>query len=173
MSQHLNIEIKARCKNIETLHQKLLAKGADFKGVDHQTDTYYRVPKGRLKLRQGNIEKTLIHYDRPDQAEPGASIVNLYHPDDDDSLKATLDHALEQLVVVDKQRRIYFIDHIKFHLDKVDALGEFVEIEVINKQNKFSEAELQEQCYFYMDYLDIKSEDLIKQSYSDLLLGKR
>lgn len=170
MSQHLNIEIKARCYDIPLLHKKLLAKGADFKGVDHQIDTYYRVPKGRLKLRQGNIEKTLIHYDRPNQAEPGASIVHLYHPQDDVALKSTLDSALEQLVVVEKWRRIYFISHIKFHLDKVAGLGEFVEIEVINKDDRFTQEGLLSHCEYYMEYLGIKKADLIDVSYSDLLM---
>ena len=59
---HTNIEIKARCAQPEKATQILRRKGADFKGLDHQTDTYYKVPKGRLKLRRGNIENTLIFY---------------------------------------------------------------------------------------------------------------
>ena len=59
---HTNIEIKACCAAPEEIREVLAEQGADFKGIDHQTDIYYKVPKGRLKLRQGNIENSLIFY---------------------------------------------------------------------------------------------------------------
>jgi adenylate cyclase class IV len=52
----LNVEIKARCVNADFIRKYLLSENADFKGVDEQTDTYFNVPNGRLKLREGNIE---------------------------------------------------------------------------------------------------------------------
>ena len=63
---YLNIEIKARCTDSRFIRDYLLSRGADFKGTDHQTDTYFNVPHGRLKLREGNIENNLIFYIRPD-----------------------------------------------------------------------------------------------------------
>ena len=57
-------EIKCRITNPEKQHDRLIELGAAFKGVDHQIDTYYKVDKGRLKLREGNIENTLIRYHR-------------------------------------------------------------------------------------------------------------
>ena len=59
---HTNIEIKAHCKDPEKIKNILTERDADFKGLDYQTDTYYKVPKGRLKLRRGNIENSLIFY---------------------------------------------------------------------------------------------------------------
>ena len=65
---HINIEIKARSNNQDRIRDILKSKNADFKGIDHQIDTYFNVPKGRLKLREGNIENNLIFYERKNQA---------------------------------------------------------------------------------------------------------
>ncbi|HPJ79511.1 MAG TPA: hypothetical protein PK489_12035, partial [Prolixibacteraceae bacterium] len=62
-----NIEIKARTGRGEAIRKILLEAGAEFRGTDHQKDTYFRVSSGRLKLREGNIENQLIHYRRADQ----------------------------------------------------------------------------------------------------------
>ncbi|MBI2551085.1 CYTH domain-containing protein [Candidatus Uhrbacteria bacterium] len=64
---HINIEIKARCQNQDAIREILRSRGAVFKGTDHQIDTYFRTPKGRLKLREGNIENVLVFYEREDQ----------------------------------------------------------------------------------------------------------
>ena len=58
----INSEIKARCADQEAVRHYLREHGADFKGTDHQIDTYFDVPEGRLKLRQGPIENNLIFY---------------------------------------------------------------------------------------------------------------
>jgi len=171
MSQRLNIEIKARCFNPARICKLLEAKNADFRGVDHQVDTYFRVPGGRLKLRQGNIETALIHYRRDNQAGPKRSEVLLYHPVETPDLKAILKKALGILTVVDKYRHIYFIDNVKFHVDEVKGLGAFCEIEVINKNGSMEEAEMHKQCARYLDYLNIEEDDLIEVSYSDLIIN--
>jgi adenylate cyclase class 2 len=75
---HIIIEIKAKCADHEPIRQILLEKGADFRGTDHQIDTYFKVPNGRLKLREGNIENTLIHYERENEEGPKQSNVTLY-----------------------------------------------------------------------------------------------
>lgn len=167
---HLNVEIKARTDRAEAIKKILEDNNARFVGIDHQIDTYFKVPKGRLKLRQGKIEKTLIHYQRPDQAGPKQSQVSLHHPTADASLKEVLEHALDTLVVVDKQRAIYFIDNVKFHIDEVQGLGEFVEIEAIDTDGTIGLDHLHDQCEYYLQLLGIKSTDLVDQSYSDLLM---
>lgn len=169
---HLNIEIKARCQHQEAIRQLLLERNADFRGTDHQIDTYFEVPKGRLKLRVGNIENNLIHYNRPDQAGPKASEVHLYQPTDSAALSALLQAALGVKVVVDKQREIYFLDNVKFHLDTVKALGTFVEIEAIDADGSIGAERLHEQCQHYLRLFAIAEEDLLQNSYSDMLLEK-
>ncbi len=167
---HINIEIKAKSSNSNRVRKILKSKKADFKGIDHQVDTYFKVNSGRLKLREGNIENYLIHYQREDQEGPKQSNVTLFKSPS--TLKDILTKSLGLLVVVDKQREIYFIENIKFHIDKVKDLGSFIEIEVIDKDGVIGKAKLLEQCKQYMELFGVKAEDLISCSYSDLLLDK-
>lgn len=166
-----NVEIKAHCGALEPLEQLLLAEGADYKGLDHQIDTYFEVPNGRLKLREGNIECALIHYNRANQTTAKRSEIHYYQPTDKvTDLKQTLEAALGIKVVVDKKRHIFFINNVKFHLDRVEGLGTFVEIEAIDQGGSHTEAALQAQCLHYQQLLGIQTADLIAYSYSDLLL---
>lgn len=167
---HLNIEIKARCTNPDSIRNYLKNNEADFKGTDHQTDTYFNVPGGRLKLRQGNIENTLIHYTRENQAGPKASEVSLYKVDNGDVLRNVLLKALGEKVTVEKRREIYFIENVKFHIDEVPGLGSFVEIEAIDTDGTIGKNRLQEQCEFFMKKFSIAEADLITDSYSDMLM---
>ncbi len=167
----LNIEIKARCLNPAAVRQVLQAYKARFVGEDHQVDTYFNVAQGRLKLREGRIENALIYYRRSDQTGPKRSDVWLYRTGSDPSLKAVLTAALGVRVVVDKRREIYFVDNVKFHVDGVEGLGAFVEIEAIDAEGTLGKDRLQEQCDHFIGALGIRPEDLIPVSYSDLLLA--
>jgi len=164
------IEIKARCTNPQQIKTILENHKADFRGIDHQIDTYFVVPEGRLKLREGNIENTLIFYRRANQAGPKQSDVHLYRPQADPALKDVLQAALGIKVVVDKKRSIYFIENVKFHVDEVEGLGSFMEIEAIDEDGSIPVATLHKQCDHWMQILDVKNEDLVERSYSDLLL---
>ncbi len=170
--EHINIEIKARSLDHESVRKILQSKNADFKGVDHQIDTYFRVNNGRLKLREGNIENQLIQYNRQNTAGPKQSDITIFKTDPQSSLKTILAKACDILVVVDKKREIYFIDNVKFHIDVVESLGTFVEIEAIDSDGSMSKEQLLAQCQFYLDLFGIMEEDLIAVSYSDLLLQK-
>lgn len=168
-----NVEIKARCAHPEDIKELLDKQQADFKGVDRQVDTYFKVSKGRLKLREGNIENSLIHYYRPDQAGPKQSDVTLFKNRPNSDLKDILLAALEEMVVVRKSRSIYFIDNVKFHVDEVDELGSFVEIEAIDSDGKIGIDTLHQQCQTYLNLFHIKEADLIEVSYSDMLLAQQ
>tara|TARA_Y100000310_G_C20410355_1_gene681652 strand:+ start:91 stop:627 length:537 start_codon:yes stop_codon:yes gene_type:complete len=169
----LNVEIKAGCKDPEKIRDILKSKNADFKGVDHQIDTYFNVSQGRLKLREGNIENNLIHYNRSDQEGPKKSDIILFKTEPGSSLKPALTKALGILAVVDKKREIHFIENVKFHVDDVEGLGTFVEIEAIDRDGTIGQEKLQEQCEKYLELFGIKKEDLISVSYSDLLIKKK
>ena len=166
----INIEIKARTDRTKEIRQFLQEHHAEFKGIDEQIDTYFKVSNGRLKLRQGNIENNLIFYNRPDQAGPKQSDFDLVKIDDSEKLKALLEQAIGVKVVVKKKREIYFIKNVKFHLDTLEGLGNFVEIEAGNKTHSLTVEELRRQCEYYLNEFGIKQEDLIDQSYSDMLL---
>jgi len=170
--KHLNIEIKAKCSDHEKIRSILKSRKADFKGTDHQIDTYFKVNNGRLKLREGNIENFIVFYKREDKEGPKQSDVILFKPDPNSSLKEILLTSLGALVVVDKQREIYFIGNVKFHIDTVKNLGTFMEIEAIDSDGSFSKEKLLEQCENYLKLFGIPKDDLISVSYSDLLLKK-
>ena len=170
--KHLNIEIKAKCNDHEKIRAILKSRNADFKGTDHQIDTYFKVNNGRLKLREGNIENFLVFYEREDKEGPKQSDVILFKSDPNSSLKEILLTSIGTLVVVDKQREIYFIENVKFHIDTVKNLGTFMEIEAIDSNGAFGKEKLLEQCQNYLDLFGIPKHDLISVSYSDLLLQK-
>lgn len=167
---HLNIEIKAKSLELDRIRDILKSKNADFKGIDHQVDTYFKVNSGRLKLREGNIENHLIYYEREDKSGPKKSLVLLYKYNPDQNLKEILTRSLGVLAVVNKHREIYFIDNVKFHLDNVKGLGYFVEIEAIDEDGSIGSEKLHEQCKHYLKLLNISKEDLLENSYSDLIL---
>ena len=166
----LNVEIKARCQDPEKVRRYLSEHNAEFKGVDEQTDTYFDVPHGRLKLREGNIENNLIFYERHDQHGPKQSRFHLVKIEDAAGLKEVLSKSNAVKTVVKKKREIYYIGNVKFHIDEVPGLGSFVETEAGNILADLSQDELQQQCDFYMSELKIRQEDLIGNSYSDMLM---
>jgi len=170
--KHINIEIKAKCNNQGKIRSILNSLNADFKGVDHQIDTYFEVNEGRLKLREGNIENYLIYYKRGNQKGPKQSNVILFEITRNSSLKDILINSLKVLAVVDKKREIYFIENVKFHIDVVKVLGNFIEIEAIDKSGKIGKEKLLKQCKRYLKSFGIPEKDLIEGSYSDLLLKK-
>lgn len=169
--QPTNIEIKATCSNPKKAEAILLEYQADYKGMDHQIDTYFLTPNGRLKLREGNIENALIFYNRSNQTGPKQSDIILYHSHDIPTLKTLLKKSMGTKVIVDKYRKIFFINNVKFHIDEVKELGSFIEIEAIDRDGTIGVKHLGEQCRFYMGLLGIEEVDLIAVSYSDLLLG--
>lgn len=166
----LNIEIKARCDQPDRIRNILREHHADFKGTDHQIDTYFDVPEGRLKLRQGTIENNLIFYKRNNQSGPKASNINLVPAKHPEKLHTLLSNALGTQVVVDKKREIYFINNVKFHIDQVKELGSFVEVEAIDEDGTIGEEKLRDQCQKYLELFDISDGQLIAHSYSDMLL---
>ena len=167
---YLNVEIKARCTNPAFIRDYLLSNNAEFRGTDEQTDTYFQVPHGRLKLREGNIENNLIYYERSNQAGPKDSHFQLVKINDAVGLKEALTKANGIKVVVKKKREIYYIGNVKFHIDEVPGLGSFVEIEAGNILADLSKEQLKEQCDYYLAAFNIKPEDLIEVSYSDMLI---
>ncbi|MFK7847317.1 MAG: class IV adenylate cyclase [Rhodothermales bacterium] len=164
------IEFKARCADHAPARDILEQKGARYVGEDHQVDTYFNVPAGRLKLREGSIERKLIFYQRADQAGPKLSDVMLFPVEKISSkaLRLLLTKALGIKVVVDKRRHIYFIDNIKIHLDHVKGLGSFLEVEAIDTEGLRSVEELDEQCNALKILFGVSDNDLISHSYSDM-----
>lgn len=168
----LNIEFKATTNKPGELEILLQQYNPLFIGEDHQVDTYFNVPSGRLKLREGNIENALIHYERANTASSKSSQVLLYQHQPGSALKEILINSLGIKVVVDKTRRIYFIDNVKFHFDTVKDLGTFIEVEAIDKDGNLGKKMLQAQCDQYAALFNIIQQNYVALSYSDLIMEK-
>jgi len=166
----LNFEFKAKTIELDNLEKKLLCLNPKFIGEDNQTDTYFNVTKGRLKLREGNIENSLIYYERQNTAAAKQSDVLLYQHNHDKTLKDILIKLHGIKVIVDKRRKIYFIDNVKFHFDTIEELGTFIEVEAIDKDGNLGIEKLKEQSDEYVAFFNIKPLDFMSLSYSDLIL---
>ena len=125
-----NVELKARDPHPERSLERARALGAEDRGELRQRDTYFATPRGRLKLREqepGGAE--LIAYERADAAEARESRYRIAPVEDAAALREALDAALGTTVVVDKRRRLLLWEGVRIHLDRVEGLGDFVELE--------------------------------------------
>jgi adenylate cyclase, class 2 len=167
-----NFEFKASCADLPKAEATLLKCKPLFTGEDHQIDTYFNVAHGRMKLREGNIENALIHYQRTNSATAKQSDVLLYQHKPHATLKQILTTALGIKAIVQKKRKIYFIDNVKFHFDEVNGLGSFIEVEAIDQDGSIGIEKLKEQCSYYAELLGVREDDYLANSYSDMLLEK-
>ena len=165
----LNFEFKARCPEPDRVRDVLRRMNAELAGIDQQTDTYFNVSAGRLKLRTGNVEKNLIFYNRGDSASPKRSDVWLAPCLEPGPLLDVLSNALGVWVVVEKRREIYFHGGTKIHLDVVPGLGSFVEVEVISDSATADSKKMRAECDDWMRRLGIQEHDLVSAGYSDMI----
>ncbi len=168
MNDILNVEIKSRVPSIIKIREILISQKAKPYGVDHQIDTYFEVPQGRLKVRQGNVENSLIYYERSDKAEARESDILLEKLDKSSNIKSILHKVLEPKIIIDKKREIFFIENVKFHIDDVEGLGRFIEIEAISEDSQFTKEYLEQQVIEYSELFNLKKKDFLNLSYSDL-----
>jgi predicted adenylyl cyclase CyaB len=166
----VNFEFKARLRNEKHIQAVLKERRAKFVGTDQQVDTYFCVPRGRLKVREGNIENALIFYERPNAQGARASKVQMLELPPENPVKSILSNALGVLAVVNKRREIYFVDNVKIHLDHVHSLGEFVEVEAISRTASLDQ--VRAQAHEFECLFQIAPQDFIGESYSDLMLAK-
>ena len=169
----LNVEFKAKLQSNTEAEQKLLTLHPVFIGEDHQTDTYFNVTEGRLKLREGNIENSLIWYKRENAADAKQSDIILYKHTPDEALKSILKKVHGIKVIVHKKRKIYFVENVKFHFDTVEGLGDFMEVEAIDETGLIGREKLRSQCDFYASFFGIISSDFLEYSYSDMLISPK
>lgn len=146
-----------------------MSLGAESQDPERQVDTYFRVAHGRLKLRESlQSGPELIHYIRADVAGARESHYQLYRTEDAEGLKAILEKALGVKAVVAKRREIYLIGNVRVHLDKVQDLGSFVELEGI-VENPAELVYVGDEVQRLRQALGIEEHALVKESYSDLI----
>ncbi len=164
-----NLEFKAKAKSLDRLHEDLTRLKAEYVQSMYQIDTYFNVPKGRLKLREvENYEATLVYYERPDAAASRYSRYQLCGIANHEAFKQMMSDVLGLKVIVEKKRELWTYGNTRIHLDEVINLGEFVELETVFRDQ--SEAEAQAEHKLVKETLQISAADLIPVSYSDLLL---
>ena len=164
-----NIEIKARARDftgIKTRAEKLSDTPVE---VIPQEDVFFNVPQGRLKLRiLAPDNAQLIYYTRPDQEGPKRSDYHIAYTSDPDNLKRVLELAYGFRGVVKKTRYLYLVGQTRIHLDDVEGLGYFMELEVVMKAGQ-SDAEAQEIAEDLMTSLGVERSDLLEGAYMDLI----
>lgn len=164
-----NIEIKVRVDSIEKL-LPVVASMAD-REPEHvlQDDTFFSCPNGRLKLRgMGKSHGVLIYYRRADESGPKPSFYSHSETSDPDGLRVVLTDAYGQSGRVRKQRIVFHIGQARVHLDRVDGLGEFLELEVAVGETLAFDAAISE-AHRLAAALGIEDAMLIKGAYVDLL----
>lgn len=125
-----NVEFKAELRDPAVAAAICRDLGAEHHGTLEQTDTYYRVPAGRLKRRECVGAPTeYIFYDRPDRVTPKLSHFTIYTEEEARSRFGT--HPMPVHVVVRKRRELYLLGAVRVHLDEVEGLGSFLEFEAL------------------------------------------
>lgn len=165
----VNVEIKARVKDPAALRRRAEAVAGPPAAVLRQTDVFFSAPSGRLKLRrfpEGPGE--LIFYERPDRTGPKESRYSVYRTGDAGGLERTLREALEVIGMVRKTRTLFLAGRARIHLDEVEGLGSFMELEVVMEEGEAREDGEAETARL-MDALGIGEEDLVEGAYLDLL----
>jgi len=168
-----NIEIKARANNFS----KQLELAAQISDCDvqilKQLDTFFNVPNGRLKLREFVSAKAqLIYYHRSNENGPTLSDYHITETDDPAGLKNTLEKAYGISATVNKTRKLYMSGRTRIHMDEVDQLGTFIELEVVLAETEQSEVGVRESNNL-MKLLCINEADLVDVAYVDLLMIKQ
>lgn len=168
-----NIELKSRCADLVAARQAALRRGATSAGVLEQTDTYFHCANGRLKLREtSGWPAELIAYARPDRPDARASAYDLIPIEHSGPLKRGLARTLGVRVVVIKRRELLLWHNVRIHLDRVEGLGTFVEFEAVMSEGE-DEATGHQRIATLADALQLRAEDCIATSYSDLIEAAR
>jgi homotetrameric cytidine deaminase len=165
----VNIELKARDRDPEATAARCRELGALEHGVIGQRDTYFPARSGRLKLRESDDAAELIAYLRPDRARARESQYLLAPVSAPRELGEALDSALGTRVVVSKRRRLWLWEGVRIHLDEVEGLGRFIELEAVLPDAGDPETARGKIEHLRAE-LHIAPEDVVQAGYADLLL---
>jgi predicted adenylyl cyclase CyaB len=166
-----NIEIKAQARDIAEVRQRASAIGSPPQLLA-QTDTFFVVPRGRLKLREfGDGSGELIAYERPNDMGPKESKYTVARVGDVRALSEALARSLGVKGRVVKRREVFLVGRTRVHLDQVENLGSFVELEVVLRDDESVNVGERE-AFELMDRLGISPDDLVPDAYIDLLERK-
>jgi len=164
-----NVEIKAQVRDLAGLYVRAQKIATDGPIEMVQDDTFFNCPNGRLKLRMfSDSAGELIFYLRPDSRGPKESQYLITATSSPLELRETLAEALGECGRVRKRRTVFHVGRTRIHLDEVEGLGAFMELEVVLSEGE-TVAEGTGVAHRIMDALGICDEDLIDKAYIDLL----
>ena len=164
-----NLEYKARIDDAKPLVAKARELGFDLWGDLRQTETYFAAPRGRLKLREtAGFQAELIYYERDEHGTDRASDYEVAHSNEPEALRGVLAGALGVLATVRKRRTLLVLDGTRLHLDNVEALGAFMEIEAPVRDSDAVKA--RERLDWLLGELGLEWDECIRASYLDLIL---
>jgi homotetrameric cytidine deaminase len=167
-----NVELKSRDRDPARTLELALALGARDQGEITQRDTYFARARGRVKLREQTPgDDELIAYSRPDGVDARTSEYLRVAVPDAGALRGALDSAYGTIVVVVKRRRLLLWEDVRIHLDEVEGLGAYMELEAVAPPESDLSTE-HEKVARLRAALEIDDADLIDSSYSDLLLDE-
>lgn len=164
-----NVEIKARLTNVEVQRAHAAQLSGMAPQVIWQEDVFFNVPQGRLKLRfLSPAQGQLIFYQRRDDSGPTTSTYELYDTSQPQQLKAVLEAAYGICNIVRKTRQLYRVGRTRIHIDEVESLGHFLELEVVLADAEAPSAGERE-ARDLMQQLGIGDTQLVSGAYVDLL----
>ncbi len=164
-----NIEIKARIHSVEALAPAVAALTSSGPTQVHQDDTFFRCTQGRIKLRTfSDTSGELIFYQRADQPGPKESNYSVVSTSKPNELCTVLTEAYGQVGRVAKSRTLFMVGRTRVHLDRVEGLGDFLELEIMLDSDECPEAGVQE-AFELMNRLGVTQDQLIESAYVDLL----
>lgn len=167
-----NVEVKARLTETQTVLARLRDIGAEDRGVIVQEDIYFDCPNGRLKLRlQRPGADELIFYQRPDRTGPRASFYLKYDLRKARALAELLDRAFGRIAGVRKERRLFLLGRTRIHIDQVEHLGAFLELEVMMREAE-ADGDGRREALALLETLNVGADVFVAQSYLDLALAK-
>ena len=169
MSESRNVEIKARIASVEALAPRVAALADQGPVEIEQDDTFFVCERGRIKLRAlSATEGQLIFYRRANQAGPKESRFVISPTASPDSLRDALTLAYGSAGRVRKHRTLYLVGRTRVHLDRVESLGHFLELEVVLAEGESPDAGVKE-ARALMTALGLADDQLIDGAYVDLL----
>lgn len=167
-----NIEIKARIDSVGQLKPVAASLGGGDPVEIVQDDTFFQCAAGRLKLRAfADGTGVLIFYQRADAKGPKQSFFTTASTHTPDALRDTLSLAYGQSGRVRKHRSLFQVGRTRIHLDRVEGLGDFLELEVVLEEGDALERGEQE-AYAVMARLGVQPSQLVECAYVDLLADK-
>jgi predicted adenylyl cyclase CyaB len=168
-----NIEIKAHVVDLSAVTARAAAIADEGPVEIRQDDTFFACERGRLKLRAFSSEKgELIFYRRSDQAGPKQSFYVRTPTASPDSLREALTLAYGEVGRVRKRRTLFMAGRTRIHLDEVEGLGDFLELEVVMREDEPLDAGVRE-AEDLMARLQVQPSQLIDRAYVDLLATKK